>query len=278
MRILRGLVFGLSALLPSTATPESCTQSFSEVGASFDLSPLSLGPRFNYIVKDIIDSIERNYTYVFNVCDNVGHVPDEMCSPELAPAYQIGDDFCHRLANDPTDAAWTLIDEDNPTQGVSMTYMGGDICENTNIDRKLTINFQCSTELGLSEFEHERVVEEHCHYSLSVSTVFGCPNECFVGGNRRLCSGAGFCGMDNDNRKPRCFCYEGHYGSACEIAATDGGLGATGVMLILAIVCLTVLLGGAIWMYTKVANIRRRKLYQLTDVDEDGTTVFSIDD
>jgi len=247
------------------------------------LAPLTLGPRFNYHVKDSMDSAERNYTYVFNVCDNVGHVPRDTCAGvEAAPAYQVSDtqDFCYKLGNSPTDVDWSLIDADNPTTGVRLTYRGGDQCDGTNYDRTLTVNFLCSTEQGMSEFSHTRVIEDNCQYKLDVNTVFGCPNECYVGSNRQLCSGHGFCGMDDDHNKPRCFCYDTFYGFSCENQVEDGGLGVVGVLLILMILGLSGLLAAAVWVYFKVRKLRRRKLYQMGDVgDDDGSTgVFAIDD
>jgi hypothetical protein len=257
-----------------------CFHTFKDVGATFDLSPLILGTRFNYHVKDSMDSIERNYTYVFNICSNVGHVP-EFCDPTPAPAYQVSEENaqCFRLANDPTDAEWALIDPANPTTGISMTYKGGDQCGNSNKDRSLKISMLCSTEEGMSEFDSERVIEDHCEYSMTVNTLFGCPLECPVGANRQLCTGHGFCGMDDDHNKPQCFCYSGWYGDACEIQADTGELGAFGVLLIVVILLRGGLLAAGGYVYTKVRKLRRRKLYQMQDQDEhDSATVFSIED
>jgi len=173
---------------------------------------------------------------------------------------------------------WDLIDADDPTAGVSITYLGGDDCAEMKTPRQLTVRFQCSTELGMSPFSLEQVVEDKCHYSLTVNTVFGCPVECHVGGNRQLCGGNGFCGMDDDNNAPRCFCYEGWLGPSCELPNNGMGLDAVGVILIIMIILLTGLLAAAIWFYSKVRKLRRKKLYEMTDVDSNAHTVFSIDD
>ena len=126
----------------------------------------------------------------------------------------------------------------------------------------------------------DTVVEDKCHYSLTVNTVFGCPLECHVGGNRQLCGGNGFCGMDDDNNSPRCFCFEGWLGSACEVQDNgwSGGLDALGYILVIMIILLTGLLVAAIWLYSKVHKLRRKRLYEMTDVDSNSHTVFSIDD
>ena len=34
--------------------------------------------------------------------------------------------------------------------------------------------------------------------------------------NRKLCGGYGVCGYDRDMQRARCFCNDGHYGTACE--------------------------------------------------------------
>jgi len=240
--------------------------------------------------------VERNYSYVFNVCDTVGHSPDPLC-PEpkagetLAPAYQISEEggFCYRLGGSTTPDKpgdlpavrmdWALLDADDPTVGVSITYNGGDECT-AKLSRQLTVRFLCSTELGLSPFSMERVIEDKCHYSLTVNTVFGCPVECHVGGNRQLCGGNGFCGMDGDINSPRCFCYEAWLGASCEIPNNgwSGGLDGLGIILVIMIILLSGLLAAAIWFYSKVHKLRRKKLYEMTDVDSNSHTVFSIDD
>jgi len=260
-----------------------CAQSFIKSQATFDLTPLVLGSGFNYQVADSVDSVERNYSYVFNVCDPVGHLPSPLCpgQEQLAPAYQISEDggFCYKLGNPTYDIKWALLDEADPTAGVAITYTGGDECAE-KLFRQLTVKFQCSTELGMSPFSMERVIEDKCHYSLTVNTVFGCPVECHVGGNRQLCGGSGFCGMDHDINTPRCFCYEGWLGASCEIPNNgwSGGLDALGIILVIMIILLSGLLAAAIWFYSKVHKLRRKKLYEMTDVDSNAHTVFSIDD
>ena len=84
--------------------------------------------------------------------------------------------------------------------------------------------------------------------------------------------------MDDDKNKPRCFCYSNAWGGACENLVPDDSLGFIGGVLVLVVLLLVGLLAAAVWIYFKVARLRRRKLYQLDDVDEGSNTVFSIDD
>jgi hypothetical protein len=191
---------------------------------------------------------------------------------------------------------------------------GGDKCGGTNFDRQLTISFLCSSEQGMSEFSHERVIEDHCHYKLTVNTVFGydmrscfsihmstplapsaytyslyygrivnrCPNECHIGANRQLCSGHGFCGMDHDASKPRCLCYETFYGEACDVESSGASLDFLGDALILTILLLTGLLISSVciecYVYFKVHKLHRRKMYEIEDTEATDVENISIDD
>lgn len=86
--------------------------------------------------------------------------------------------------------------------------------------------------------------------------------------------------MDDDNNAPRCFCFEGWVGSACEVQDNgwNGGLDGLGVILVIMVILLSGLLIAAIWLYSKVHKLRRKRLYEMTDVDSNSHTVFSIDD
>jgi len=216
--------------------------------ANFDLRPLKVGLQSPYRVKDLVDSVERNYTYVFNVCDDAA-VPSRKCveSPAGAgpvPAFQVfPDGSCFRLAASISTVKYSLLDDDDPTQGVALTYTQGDECHfgNTTVQRELTLKFKCSESWG--KIPDTRVEESMCKYGLVFETVYGCPTQCpFV--NRKLCGGVGFCGMDNDAQSPRCFCNEGLGGADCTLKLSDvkGPCDGTCIALILMIILLVVLL------------------------------------
>jgi hypothetical protein len=217
--------------------------------SSFDLRPLRVGIDSPYRVKDLIDSVERNYTYVFNVCDDAA-VPSRKCEETLAgsgpaPAFQVfGDGSCVRLSGSTTTAKYSLLDEDDPTQGVALTYFDGDPCHfpgNVTVRREFTIKFKCSESWG--KIPDTRVEESLCKYDLMFETVYGCPIQCpFV--NRKLCGGVGFCGMDDDAQAPRCFCNEGLWGPDCTLKLSDKKAACDGtcVALILMVILLVVLL------------------------------------
>lgn len=216
--------------------------------ASFDLRPLKVGLQSPYRVKDLVDSLERNYTYVFNVCDDA-IVPSRNCTESEAgsgpaPAFQVfTNGICHRLSDSTASVKYSLLDEDDPTQGVAMTYYNGDPCHfgNITVKREMTLKFKCSESWG--KIPDTRVEESRCKYSLMFETVYGCPIQCpFV--NRKLCGGVGFCGMDDDLQAPRCFCNEGLGGPDCTMKLSDrkGPCDGTCVALILVLILLVVLL------------------------------------
>lgn len=270
------------------AAPHKCIHNFESKGATFDLRSLILKDNFNYHVKDIIDTMERNYTYVFNVCNDVGHLPADYCENDgsLAPAYQVNDvqKTCQVIGRDAAMSTWALLDDHDPTYGVMMTYVGGKHCNDEDeTERRFSIGFQCSDNVGLSEFEHQRVVEDACHYKLQVKSLFGCPVQCSVGHNRQLCSGNGFCAQDTDANKPHCFCEDGWSGDDCGTAgppaSKPSSVSSTGVFLVILVIVLASLLTAAVWVFIKVKKLRRMKLYQMDDLDDDDSqTVFSIGD
>lgn len=260
-----------------------CGQHWDRVGAHFDLDPLILhGEGINYHIKDIHDVPERNFTYVFNICSDVGHLPDPKCRKEkdpeggLAPAYQLSDTQCHRLAGHlVTDANWHLLDDDDPTLGIQLEYTGGEFCHGAKAYRSLSLRFICTAEVGLPSFETERVVENKCKYSLDIETMFGCPTECSIGPNRELCSKNGFCGYDTDVGRPRCFCHSGWRLHDCSEAIPPPlkDITTLDAILIVISVLLFSLFIAAIYVYWKV-----RKLRRLNERHQEEISLFSIED
>lgn len=260
-----------------------CGQHWDRLGAHFNLEPLMLhGEGINYHVKDIHDIPERNFTYVFNICSDVGHLPNPNClkpkDPEggLAPAYQVSENNCYRLAGHLiTDANWHLIDENDPTIGIELEYTGGEFCKSVKAYRSLTLRFICTAELGLPSFETERIRENKCQYSVDIETMFGCPTECQIGPNRELCSKNGFCGFDTDSRRPRCFCNSGWRLDDCseKIPVPPKNITTVGAFLIVISVFLFGLLISGLYVYWKV-----RKLRRLNEKHQEEISLFSIED
>lgn len=85
----------LLALLAHGVSAEmKCGKDYPKLQTTFDLSMLTMKGRLNYNVQDIEDTVERNYTYIFNVCSAVGHLPSSSCDAPnniLAPVYQLNE-------------------------------------------------------------------------------------------------------------------------------------------------------------------------------------------
>jgi hypothetical protein len=237
-------------------------------GIEFNVGALKMGLQTSYHVKDLRDDSENNYTYVFNVC-GYAESPDTRCTDTPAPAFQIFDndkpEGCHRLGRVGEDyRKWSLLDEDNPTYGVALEYLGGDECTLPKMEtfqRSMTIKFLCAEEWGNTP--QAKVIEDQCHYELEFMTIFGCPLSCPFN-NRKLCGGVGFCQMDSDTGKPRCFCNEGRGGDDCSQKLADmvhSSCNGTCVGLIFVMLLLIVLLvvGGVIWYkVNKLAKLNLR--------------------
>ena len=118
-------------------------------------------------MKDLIDSVERNYTYVFNVCADAAP-PAKDCEVRTSgsgpgPAFQVyNNGECRRLGKAKDVVKWSLLDEGNPTLGVRMTYQDGDQCELKDKDgkdfsRSMSIKFLCAGRFG--EMPDAKVLE-----------------------------------------------------------------------------------------------------------------------
>src|SRR4051812_2806726 len=121
--------------------------------------------------------------YAFVVCENVPlGLSEPACTAGLSvPAWQLNPDHtrCHALSNSSSagDYQWSLLDDTDPTIGVSLTYGGGDPCgsgPHAGTRRSLTLNLFCSPTVGFNELSGGRVAEEPagCTYELSVDTLF----------------------------------------------------------------------------------------------------------
>lgn len=240
-----------------------CFFSDSATGASYDLRPLRMPSASSYRVRDE-RNVADNYTYVFNVCGDVK--PPAGCEKTRdgegpSPVFQISNPVgkCHRLGTGGDvlgqHKVLALIDKDDPTLGISLTYIHGDRCHSNNVSRSLKIEFYCADQYG--EIPDNSIGEPSvCAYTTQFETIFGCPVECPFS-NRKLCGDNGFCGMDIDARKPRCFCMKNFYGDDCTetsppVVTTCNG---TCISLIIVILLLTGLLVSALVILLKVRRL-----------------------
>lgn len=175
-------------------------------------------------------------------------------------------DKCWRLHDGVTEPIWSFIDESDPALGLQLTYTNGDWCAAYGKNREFRMKFICANEVSVSPAFIETVYEptnEGCTYEFVKETTKGCPTECVVD-NDKLCSGHGVCDYDWAVAKPRCFCYNGWYGSACEddkdvnreIVYQDSDNSYVGALVVVILLLLVILfiLGYLFLRYTKVKN------------------------
>eukprot|EP01029_Cantina_marsupialis_P018707 TRINITY_DN4308_c0_g1_i1.p1 TRINITY_DN4308_c0_g1~~TRINITY_DN4308_c0_g1_i1.p1 ORF type:complete len:305 (+),score=85.64 TRINITY_DN4308_c0_g1_i1:35-949(+) len=237
-------------------------------GATFDLAPLSTSQPLGYRVSDSRGlEYSRDFTYIFNVCDNVPQIPEtenNMCTITTgaegeqnsgkAPAFQIWNmqEGCNRLGVG-DDMLWELVDSQNPSRGVQVTYGDGDSCHNGDY-RKLTLRFLCEDDYYNIPDEEQVVEINHCHYQISIKTIYGCPLQCQMA-DRRLCGGNGFCDYDTDLVSPKCFCERGHFGASCTDEKSSNGDNSN-ILLVFIFIMLCGVVGACVVMWLKVKKLR----------------------
>lgn len=281
---------GLTLLFGAAAVSSfSCAPSFpiSNGGhASFDLSGINR-PGQSFYFHDESNAASRNFTYIVNICGELNK-PRSTCVREKATAYQIfNDGRCEALGSnlDPPNAEWKLLDDIDPTKGLSLTYSHGTYCPTYGVNRSLVINFQCENRI----FTETTVEEKDCVYTITMPTEFGCPSECARPDNK-VCGSNGFCGYDTDIKNPKCFCDSGWSGSTCLMKGSGeqdgGGSGAQGcdgvcVALIFVFLLLLALIAAAIVILLRVRkmnelNVRFAALAE--DLNPDGEETFELQD
>eukprot|EP01084_Bolivina_argentea_P185194 319382_1 len=137
---------------------------------------------------------------------------------------------------------WSLLNEDNPAEGVTVSYLDGDYEPACGHNRQINISFVCDNDHGafgipgqakseidystqnldpkllttLNNLHSANIVEEEiCQYKLEFHTVYGCPSQCPILGGK-LCNGVGLCGYDNTLMQPRCYCLTYFTGEGCK--------------------------------------------------------------
>ena len=163
-----------------------------------------------------------------NICSEVDprEIPDECDGKGSGGAFQVAQEYnvCYKLGG--SKANYSLIDADDPTRGLSLTYSGGDACG--SVDRTFRVDLVCKDKIANLPDRFDEFVHEYtnwvCHYSMELETIWGCPRECEIGLNTRgelaLCSGNGVCAFDSHRGAPGCFCFGDWDGSDCSTVST----------------------------------------------------------
>lgn len=204
---------------------------------SYDLSDLTRqGLEGSYVITDgdvpCTTEVEQNFTWAFNVCGDVT-LPPASCS-DSAPAamYQVtktaaseADQICYVAGRYSKDSEeWSLAVPSEPAMGVKLTYYG-DYCANDaagepNPTQRVTdLIFTCADKASATP--STAYEESHCHFSVTIPTWYGCPEQCPISG-RRLCAGNGHCAYDTDAASARCFCDRGYTGDDCSHKGGSG--------------------------------------------------------
>lgn len=161
-----------------------------------------------YLEDDRNNEGSQNYTYIFNVCDDVffpkwfpntgdcattypgpGQYPSQPNTGN-ASAYQLSNfpvpngDKCHKLGGslrkDPTQMTWGLYDTANPATGVVVQFKGGDACPGTfpARTRSMRLWLNCYNDEGAIPGKETVLESETCTYDIFVNSALGCPAEC----------------------------------------------------------------------------------------------------
>lgn len=265
-RVLAGLI-----CVTCFHVARACTWN-SGSGATFDLSPLTDSAGYHVLDKFAGHSAE-NYTYYFNVCGNVnppGAGPqkngdacqttvgsDGVAASGPAPAFQVAnwENRCYRLANADEGPVFGLIEDANPSYGVTLTYPDGEACS-SGTKRSLKLVLVCDADV--STVSGSVAVEEvgYCSYEVFLRTAYGCPVECPII-NNQLCNGHGICGYNTDSNRAACYCNVGWAGIGCDSEASSGsGVSAEAVVLVIVLVLLAAVLGAVGYTYVKLRRLK----------------------
>jgi hypothetical protein len=117
------------------------------------------------------------------------------------------DDWCY-LVGTAASQKVTLLQSDDPTQGIRLTYLG-DYCHGAN-PKPRTFNFDLNCADRMNPVPLHVYETSPCEYTISMPSVYGCPLECPVA-NRHLCAGNGHCAFDVEKKGARCFCNNGEF-------------------------------------------------------------------
>lgn len=161
----------------------------SKTGVAFNLQPLMVTDpnKESYFIADgdipCTVEVERTYSFMFNFCHDITakSFPVDVCNTgKMGSAIQ----FYHRASDnykecniighyDPErdDTYFHLLDERDPSKGVSMTYLYGDKCPNGQL-RTTTIDVACSNTKVVVDSALE---PDQCNYHVVVNSWHGCP-------------------------------------------------------------------------------------------------------
>lgn len=240
----------LAAFAAAAAKDTQCYwKSFA--GATYDLRGMTIGSKDKcYHIKagdiECTPEEEPSYNYIFNLCAPTPSqcIPDACKSKEASAVMQYLDKDCWIAGTYDTqhdDSHYALLDANDPSVGVSMTYRSGEACKTGNVQRTTTFDVYCDD--VSPPYIEDATEPTHCQYHVILKSVHGCPKECAVTSNG-LCNGHGKCMYDSSRKEAYCYCNKGYGGNSCTKASggSDDEYDGYSVQLALTIVLLIVTL------------------------------------
>lgn len=171
------------------------------LGASFNLQPLTAvsSTQLSYQLTDgdipCTPEIEPSYVYSWNFCADVttssltpACSKSGITSGVVLQSYYYGDQpgkyGCYVIGTydkSKDDSSFKLLDQQDPSFGVSITYTKGELCSaasnspNTKVYRSATIEVQCANVKSVIVSANEPHL---CEYHLIMKSYYGCPKVC----------------------------------------------------------------------------------------------------
>lgn len=196
----------------------SCSWSDSTSGASYNLTSLTMtgtSESYTYISEE-----GDGYEYAWNFCTHVTHTTRfASCGTSKNGAVlqtkPTDSHMCIILGDyvKSNDQSFTLIDEGDPTKGVTLSYFDGEDCA-SGVPRTAEIQVFCKSDTVAKVVSVTEI--KTCSYRITMESVYGCPLECPTSSlSLGACSGNGDCKWDSSSHKASCSCYKGYSESDC---------------------------------------------------------------
>lgn len=273
----------------------SCSRCFecglynTNMGSSFDLRDVSRSPdEPSYIANPTspcsINVQQSNFTYMFNICGVLAAGLPVTCSSlsDIRKAAAVRVDSSTNPSEcviaglySETSSKVQLLDQDDPTKGISVIYYGDYCRDPPSVQMKFVINMECSDKLN--PLPTQAYESGHCEHKITIPSIYGCPLECPVT-SRRLCGGNGHCHYDTDVGSAKCFCNEGYYGADCSSSSdkTDFMSGYTSALMgliVTLLVIIGVLVGGVVVLVRQISAFKEDvENYRALQDDDNNAT------
>ena len=255
-------------------------------GVNYDLKGLTVPKgRSSYYIKDgdipCTAESEPTYSFIWNICADVTNLPPVCVNTSMYPVPKTGaalqfidatvrsDGYkeCEIIGlYDPKndDSVYKLLNEADPSAGISMTYHAGDKCPN-KVPRTTTIDLICE---NIKEHVVSALEPTKCGYHMVMKSWYGCPKSCPITSSG-LCNSHGHCAYDKVSRSAYCYCNEGYSGDDCTIlgvSPTSKGYDGYSVQigLLITLLVITILLTGVVaFVIFRITELRCSHLHFL---------------